>query len=167
MGLPEHRKNAAQNARVAIITVSDTRDLKSDKSGQEIARLVEEAKHAVADRVVVCDEPTPIGAALRGFLGDAGVDAVILTGGTGLAARDGTVEVVRRFLDREIPGFGELFRALSFEEIGAAAMLSRALGGLASGKAVFSLPGSTNAVRTAMVKLILPELGHLLTEIRK
>ena len=116
---------------------------------------------------MVRDEPTRIGAALRGFLGDAGVDAVILTGGTGLAARDGTVEVVRRFLDREIPGFGELFRALSFEEIGAAAMLSRALGGLASGKAVFSLPGSTNAVRTAMVKLILPELGHLLTEIRK
>ena len=87
MGLPEHRKNAVENARVAIITVSDTRDLKSDKSGQEIARLVEEAKHAVADRVVVRDEPTRIGAALRGFLGDAGVDAVILTGGTGLAAR--------------------------------------------------------------------------------
>lgn len=167
MTLQEHRRRAARGLRVAIITVSDTRDLDSDRSGQEIERLLGEGGHASAGRVVVPDDATRVGVELRRCLGEDGVDAIVLNGGTGLARRDGTVEVVARFLDREIPGFGELFRSLSFQEIGAAAMLSRAVAGIARGRPVFSIPGSTGAVRLAMERLIVPELGHIVGEVRK
>lgn len=167
MSLEQHHKNAVQALKVAIITVSDTRDLDSDKSGQLIATGLEGASHGVVDRTVVRDEATLIAADLRRHLGDEAVDAVILNGGTGIASRDGTVEVVKSFLDTELPGFGEIFRQLSYEEIGPAAMLSRAVAGVACGKAVFSLPGSTKAVRLAMEKLILPELGHIVGELKK
>jgi molybdenum cofactor biosynthesis protein B len=167
MGVEEHRRTAPGALAVAIITVSDTRDLDSDLSGREIERLLREAGHRVTGRVVVRDEPAAVEAALRQRIADRGVDAVILDGGTGLARRDGTVEVVEALLDREIPGFGELFRSLSYGEIGAAAMLSRAVAGIAGGTAVFSLPGSTAAVKLAMEKLILPELGHVIREVRR
>jgi molybdenum cofactor biosynthesis protein B len=167
MSVKQHHKNAASGLRVAIITVSDTRDLASDKSGQLIEKSLTDAGQTVTARTVVPDESPLIAADLRRHLGDESVDAVILNGGTGIARRDGTVEVVRSCLDVELPGFGEIFRQLSYEEIGAAAMLSRAVAGAANGTAVFSLPGSTNAVRLALEKLILPELGHLVSELRK
>ncbi len=167
MGLREHRAQAAAGVRCAVITVSDTRTLESDTSGQEMVRLIEAHGHRAASRTIVRDEPALIAQELRGKLGDAAIDAVFLNGGTGIAVRDGTVEVVRTFLDRELPGFGELFRALSHAEIGSAAMLSRAVGGIAAGKPVFSLPGSRAAVVLGMERLVLPELGHVIRELRK
>ncbi len=167
MGLDQHRQNAVTRISAGIITVSDTRGLETDVSGQEIERLLKQAGHSPACRTVVPDEPALIAVELRRQLSSSEVEAIILNGGTGLASRDGTVEVVRNFLDREIPGFGELFRQLSYQEIGPAAMLSRAVAGIAAGKAVFSLPGSPKAVALAMEKLILPELGHILGELRK
>ena len=167
MGLAEHRAKAAAGVRCAIITVSDTRTPETDESGKEIARLLESNGHRAVSRAVVADEPALIGLELRRRISDPDVDAVLLNGGTGIAKRDSTVEVVRSFLDRELPGFGELFRLLSFRQVGAAAMLSRAVGGIADGKPVFCLPGSRAAVELAMGELILPELGHLVYEIRK
>jgi molybdopterin adenylyltransferase len=167
VGVAEHRARAAAGVRCAVITVSDTRTLETDESGKEMVRLLEARGHRAVSRDVVPDEPAQIALALRGRLADPGVDAVLLNGGTGIAARDGTVEVVRAFIDRELQGFGELFRQLSYGQVRAAAMLSRAVGGIAAGKPVFSLPGSRPAVVLGMEELILPELGHLIAEIRK
>jgi molybdenum cofactor biosynthesis protein B len=167
MGVDEHRSRGGNlRARCAIITVSDSRTLETDKSGQWIVDRLGEAEHLVVERTVVPDEAERLRNVLGHWL-EQDVDAVLLNGGTGIAARDGTVEVVREFLDRELPGFGELFRFLSYEQIGAAAMLSRALGGIARGKLLFALPGSSGAVRLAMEKLIVPELKHLLFELQK
>jgi molybdenum cofactor biosynthesis protein B len=151
----------------AVLTVSDTRTLETDAGGALVAELLAAAGHAVLSREVVRDDAGAIAAALRAELGRAGVDAVILTGGTGVAPRDVTPEAVLPLLERVVPGFGELFRALSYQEIGSAAILSRALAGLAAGRVVFVLPGSRGAVRLAMEKLVLPEIGHLLGEARK
>lgn len=167
MGVEEHRaKGEELEARCAIVTVSDTRTLETDKSGQSIGERLVAANHQVVERTVVPDEAGRLRVVLRHWL-EQDLHVVILNGGTGIAGRDGTIEVVREFLDRELPGFGELFRFLSYEEIGAAAMLSRALGGTARGKLLFSLPGSRGAVRLAMDKLIVPELKHLLFELKK
>ena len=167
MGVEEHRAAGVRGARCAIITVSDSRTLATDESGKEMERLLRGGGHLPVSREVVPDEPTAIAAALRARLADPSVDAVLLDGGTGLASRDGTPEVVRAFLEREIPGFGELFRALSREKIGAAAFLSRALAGIAAGKPVFCLPGSPAAVVLGLEELIVPELGHILGELRR
>ncbi len=133
----------------------------------EMVRRIESAGHRAVTRVVVRDDPTLIGLELRRQIADPDVDAVLLNGGTGIAPRDTTVDVVRAFLDRELPGFGEIFRSLSHTRIGAAAMLSRSVGGIAAGKPVFSLPGSPSAVTLGMEELILPELGHLVHELRR
>lgn len=159
-----HRKEAKAEVSVAIITVSDTRTLETDTGGLLVAELLEGAGHEVHDRQIVADEPEQIAAAARAGLEAEGVRAVILTGGTGVAPRDVTPESVEPLLERVIPGFGELFRMLSYEDIGSAALLSRALAGLAQGRVVFVIPGSRGAVRLAMEKLILPELGHLTAE---
>jgi molybdenum cofactor biosynthesis protein B len=169
MAVEEHRKKGREenvSLRCAIITVSDTRTLETDESGAEIAQQLDEDGHQVLERTVVPDEPDRIGVVLRHWLA-AEVDVVLLNGGTGVAARDGTIEVIEQFLDRDIPGFGELFRMLSYEQVGAAAMLSRASGGVAQGKAVFGLPGSRRAVQLGMEKLIIPELRHIMYEVRK
>jgi molybdenum cofactor biosynthesis protein B len=169
MGVLEHKKKARaeiKSARCAIVTVSDTRTLETDESGVEITRRLEAAGHQVVERTVVPDEPARLTLVLRHWLA-AEVDLILLNGGTGISSRDGTVEVVEQFLDRPLPGFGEIFRYLSFKQVGAAAMLSRAVGGTASGKLVFALPGSRAAVELAMEQLIVPELGHLLYELRK
>jgi molybdenum cofactor biosynthesis protein B len=152
---------------VAVVTVSDTRTAETDRSGPAIRSLCEAAGLRVADCRIVRDEPRRVGALLRELAGREEIDAVILNGGTGLSRRDRTYEAVTEALERRIDGFGELFRALSYEQIGAAAMLSRAVAGVVSGTAVFSLPGSEAAVRLAMDKLILPELGHIVGELRK
>jgi len=148
-----------------VLTISDTRALETDVSGRTIVELLENAHHVVAKRQILRDEPKDVHQAVLGQIG--GVDAVITTGGTGIASRDSTYEAVTSLLDKRLDGFGELFRVLSYQEIGSAAMLSRATAGIARGTAIFLLPGAENAVRLAMTKLILPELGHVIRELRK
>lgn len=159
-----HRADAPKHVPTAVVTVSDTRTLEDDTGGALVAELLSGAGHPVAWRRVVPDEPSAIASVLQQALSDDGVHAVVLTGGTGVAPRDVTPDSVEPLLERLVPGFGELFRALSFQEIGSAALLSRALAGIARGKVVFVLPGSRGAVRLALERLILPELGHLAGE---
>jgi molybdenum cofactor biosynthesis protein B len=159
-----HRKGAPTSVRTCVITVSDTRTLESDTGGKLVAELLASAGHAVTSREIAKDDSGVIGEALAAALSREGTDAVILTGGTGVAPRDVTPESVEPLLERVIPGFGELFRMLSYEDIGSAALLSRALAGLAKGRVVFVIPGSRGAVRLAMEKLILPEIAHLAGE---
>lgn len=154
----------AADARVvvcAVVTCSDTRTADSDTSGREIRSRLEAAGHLVADYRVVPDEPALVRTLLEEYAFAGRIDAVLLSGGTGIAARDTTYEAVAALLTKRIDGFGELFRTLSFEEIGAAAMLSRAVAGLAGTMAVFSMPGSTAACRLAMERLVVPQLAHV------
>jgi len=160
-----HREAAGQrSAHCCVLTVSDTRTLDTDKGGSAIVTRLEAAGHTIYDRQIVPDEPEQIEALVRRWLADPQAQLIITTGGTGIARRDTTVEIIDRLLDKKLDGFGELFRMLSWEEVGPASMLSRALGGLAGEAWVFALPGSLNAVGLAMDKLILPELSHLLWE---
>jgi len=159
-----HRRDAVTEVQTAVITVSDTRTPETDTGGQRVADLLTAAGHRVVVREIVPDEPSEIAGALEALLDRADLRAVILTGGTGVAPRDQTPEAVEPLLERVVPGFGELFRMLSYEDIGSAALLSRALAGIARGKVVFVLPGSRGAVQLALEKLILPELGHLAAE---
>jgi molybdenum cofactor biosynthesis protein B len=166
-GARGHRAHGPRTVPTLVITVSDTRTLETDTGGALVAELLSAAGHSVVSREVVRDDPDEIQAALRRALARDEVRAVVLTGGTGVAPRDVTPESVAPLLERVIPGFGELFRMLSFHEIGSAAVLSRALAGLAAGRVVFVLPGSRAAVRLALERLILPELGHLAGEALK
>ena len=163
----EHRQSAPPAVRCAVITVSDSRTPATDKSGQLIVEGLQAGGHSVVEHVVIPDEPVPMREALLKYVASAEVDAVLLTGGTGIAARDQTPDTIAGMLTKELPGFGELFRMLSYQEIGAAAMLSRALGGMIENTLVLAMPGSTTAVRLAMDKLILPELGHLVKHARR
>ncbi len=162
-----HRAKAPVTVTVSVITVSDTRTLESDESGRLMADMCREAGHLVSGRLVVPDDPEAVRTALDQVLDDDSVQAVLLNGGTGISGRDRTLEGISSMLEMTLPGFGELFRSLSYAEIGPAAMLSRAVAGLASGRPVFSVPGSPAAVRLAMEKLILPEIGHLVSEARR
>ena len=159
-----HRRSAPRQVPTAVITVSDTRTLETDTGGARVAERLAQAGHPVVSREIVRDDPDAIAEALREALSRDEIAAVILTGGTGVAPRDVTPEAVEPLLERVIPGFGELFRMLSFGDIGSAALLSRALAGVVSGRVVFVLPGSRGAVELAMEKLILPEIGHLAAE---
>lgn len=159
-----HRRAAPQRVPTAVVAVSDTRSLETDTAGANVAELLEQGGHPVVERRIVRDEPEQIAAVLRELVARDDVRAVIFTGGTGVAPRDVTPDTVAPLLDRVIPGFGELFRLLSYQEIGSAALLSRALAGLASGRIVFVLPGSRGAVALAMQRLLLPELAHLAGE---
>ena len=159
----DHHGQRPQSVRCAILTVSDTRTVEDDKSGQTILELLEKSGHQVTDRAIVPDEPALVTDQVRIFAENAEVDAVLVTGGTGIAARDQTPEAIARLLTKELPGYGELLRMLSYQEIGPAAMLSRALGGLVEQTVVLTMPGSTAAVRLAVEKVILPELGHLVS----
>jgi len=161
----EHRAAAPASVACAVITVSDTRTAGTDTSGRAIADLLAQGGHRVAGRALVRDEPTQVEAAIRRFSADPDVQVIILTGGTGISRRDGTYETISRLMEKRLDGFGELFRMLSYQEIGPAAMLSRACAGTLQGRIVVSLPGSENAVRVAMTKLLLPELGHLVREV--
>ena len=167
MGVDEHRSKAPKSVTVAIVTVSDTRIVSDDFSGNAIADLLRTAGHKVGRRSLVKDEVQEIQKVLREAIEDAGIDAVIINGGTGIARRDVTLEAVSAFQEKAIPGFGELFRALSYEEIGGAAMMSRAAAFVTEGKLVFCLPGLEKAVRLAVSKLIVPELGHAVWEARR
>ena len=156
----EHRKEGPPSVGCAVLTISDTREESTDKSGAQIREMLGAAGHEVLYYEIVRDETAKIGDALAHAAVAPGVQAILISGGTGIAPRDVTHEVVTSKLEKLIPGFGELFRQLSYEEIGPAAMLSRAVAGTYRGTVVFSMPGSTGAVRLAMEKLILPELGH-------
>lgn len=161
----QHRAAARdQVASCAVLTISDSRTPETDTGGDRIVHELEAAGHEVIDRKLVRDEPDAIDAVLRAWCSDPAVRVILTTGGTGISRRDTTYEVVSRLLDKTLDGFGELFRMLSWREVGAAAMLSRAVAGLAGETLVFTMPGSTNAVKLAMHELIVPELRHLLWE---
>ncbi len=163
-GRDEHRAAGPEAIKVALLTISDTRTPETDTSGDYLAEVLTTGGHVVVDRVIVKDEADSIRATLTTFLaGDAQV--VISSGGTGIAGRDVTIPVVESLIKKPMPGFGELFRMLSYEEVKGAAMLSRALGGLAEGGLIFALPGSRNAVKTAWEKLLKDELSHLVFEV--
>jgi molybdenum cofactor biosynthesis protein B len=162
----EHKAHAPRHVMLAIVTVSDSRDAARDTSGALLATLVEGAGHRILSRALVRDEPDLIRGALREAL-QAGAEVVVFTGGTGIARRDVTIETLAPRFAKTLPGFGEIFRALSFEEIGSAAMASRAAAGVVGGALVFLLPGSPDACRLAMERLILPELGHLVGQLRR
>jgi len=164
MGYTEHKALSPAVANCYILTISDTRTEATDTSGRAIFDLLFAGGHQVAGRKIVRDEPDEVLAAITEQMNKPGVQVIITTGGTGITARDTTCETITRLLDKRLDGFGELFRMLSYQEIGSAAMMSRAVGGLAKGKVILSLPGSEAAVRLAMTKLILPELGHLVRE---
>ena len=166
MSRPHHHDRSIV-AAIAVLTVSDTRTPETDRSGPVVVRLVEEAGHRVFEYQILPDEPDRVRERVERWLAEDGCDGVVLNGGTGISVRDRTFEAISGLLDKTLDGFGELFRALSFEEIGSVAMLSRAVAGVARGKLVFSLPGSTAAVELAMRRLIVPELAHLLAELRK
>lgn len=157
----EHRASGSKSVQCAVVTVSDSRTLETDTSGALIVELLQQAGFEVATRVIVPDGPERLSPLLQQLRDRGEIQAILLTGGTGLAPRDLTPEVVREHIDVELPGFGELFRMLSWEQVGAAAMLSRAFAGRMGRSIVFLMPGSRNAVRLAMEKLILPELSHL------
>ncbi len=145
----------------AVITVSDTRTPETDRSGQLIQELLQQAGHSIADYILIPDEPDQIQTHLQRLSQQSEIQAIIFSGGTGIAPRDTTYDAIEQQLDKILPGFGELFRFLSYQEIGSRAMASRAVAGVCGSQLIFSLPGSTNAVKLAIEKLILPELGHL------
>ena len=167
MSLTEHRREAPTSVAVHIVTISDTRTLETDTSGTLIASLLDEGGHRIAGRTVLKDEPADVRRTVEALVRDESVDVVITTGGTGITARDSTFEAIDGLLEKRLVGFGELFRMLSYQEIGAAAMLSRATAGLTARTVILALPGSEHAVRLAMEKLVLPELGHLVREARR
>ncbi len=163
----EHRASSPQGIRCAVITVSDTRTPETDTGGQLLHDLLLQGGLEVVAREILRDEPTILRAHLEQLRGGGNVDATLLTGGTGLGSRDQTFETLSALIDKPLPGYGELFRWLSYQEIGPAAMLSRATGGLMGRMVVLSMPGSPAAVRLATEKLILPELRHLVREARR
>ena len=167
MGHREHRRQAPRRISVAVLTISDTRSEKTDLSGRLIRRRLVDGGHEVARYRIVPDDPALIRRVVREWSRSRAVEAMILTGGTGISPRDGTIESVEQLLSRKLEGFGEIFRFLSYRQVGSAAFLSRALAGVCGGKPLFSLPGSERAVRLAMDRLILPELGHLIQQLRK
>jgi len=160
-----HRTDSPAAVRVFVLTISDTRSEATDTSGAAIVEMLTGAGHAIAGRKILRDDPEPVAAAVRAATVSA--DVVITTGGTGITSRDSTYEALAKLMDKRLDGFGELFRMLSYQQIGAAAMLSRACAGTIRRTAVFSLPGSEKAVRLAMEKLILPELGHVVRELKR
>lgn len=168
MSTKEHKQEAPKTVNCKVITVSDTRDRMTDKSGRLMIELLEANGHRVVDYVIVKDEREKIQNEILTGCEREDVDVILTNGGTGIAKRDLTIEVIQGLLEKEIVGFGELFRMLSYQEdIGSAAILSRAIAGVIKNKAVFATPGSSGAVKLAMTKLILPELGHVVREIKK
>ncbi|MBI3494043.1 MAG: MogA/MoaB family molybdenum cofactor biosynthesis protein [Acidobacteria bacterium] len=167
MSVAEHKARAPQSVRCVIVTVSDTRTAGTDRSGDAIADLLISAGHVVSGRVIVKDEPELVRGAVERQLANPDVQAIVTTGGTGITSRDTTYEAITGLLQKRLDGFGELFRMLSYQQIGSAAMMSRACAGLVAGRIVIALPGSEAAVRLAMDKLVIPELGHLVEQAQK
>ena len=165
MSTTQHRKTAPATVRCFVLTISDTRSEANDVSGDWITSLLAQAGHVVEGRALVRDDPAAVEQAIREQA--PAVEVIISTGGTGITSRDSTFEAIDRLLEKRMDGFGELFRMLSYDEIGSAAMLTRACAGTVGRAAVFSLPGSEHAVRLGMTKLILPEIGHVVRELNR
>jgi molybdenum cofactor biosynthesis protein B len=163
----EHKANAPRAIGCWVLTISDSKTPETDTSGTLIRGLLTGAGHQVVGSAIVRDEPADVQRVVREACAETAVQAVIMTGGTGITSRDSTFEAVEAMLEKRLPGFGELFRMLSYHEVGGAAMLSRAQMGIARGRIIVSLPGSPNACRLALEKLLLPELGHLVRELRR
>ncbi|MBI3457607.1 MAG: MogA/MoaB family molybdenum cofactor biosynthesis protein [Candidatus Rokubacteria bacterium] len=163
----EHKAHAPRAVRCLVCTISDSKTPETDTSGRLLQELLRGVGHEVVGYRLVRDEPSQVRGVIEAACGDPAVGAIILTGGTGISSRDQTFEAVERLLDRRLPGFGELFRMLSYQEIGPAAMLSRAQAGVRAGRLIFSLPGSPAACRLALERLILPELGHMVREVSR
>lgn len=159
----DHKAQAPRSVRCFVLTVSDTRTADTDTGGAAIAQLLKAAGHEIAGTAIVKDDPALVRATIEQQLAGA-AQAIITTGGTGISSRDSTYEAVAGLLQKRLDGFGELFRMLSYEQIGAAAMMSRACAGLAAGRIVIALPGSEAAVRLAMERLVIPELGHMVQQ---
>jgi len=163
----EHTAHGPASVACFVLTVSDTRTPDTDTSGRAIRELLAAAGHPVAGHAIVRDEPAQVREQVLTRCGDTGTQVIITTGGTGITSRDGTYEAVDGLLEKRLNGFGELFRMLSFQEIGSAAMMSRATAGTVQGKVIFVLPGSENAVRLAMTRLVIPELAHVVQQVSK
>jgi len=166
MSVEEHKARGKRSIRCLVLTVSDTRDEATDSSGQLIKTQLMAEGHQLAGYRIVKDQPAEIEALLRDALAQGDIETIIVNGGTGISPRDGTYEVVAKLLDKRLDGFGEIFRYLSYLDIGSAAVMSRAVAGSAQGKILISLPGSQGAVRLAMEKLILPELRHMVSQLQ-
>ncbi|WP_017653876.1 MogA/MoaB family molybdenum cofactor biosynthesis protein [Fortiea contorta] len=162
-----HPDTLTISVNCAVVTISDTRSLETDKSGQLIQQLLVAENHIVRAYAIVKDEPAQIQQEIELLAKTANLDVVLCNGGTGIAPRDTTYDAIEKLLEKTLPGFGELFRFLSYQEIGSRAMASRAVAGVYQNKLIFSLPGSSNAVRLGMEKLILPEIRHLVSQMRK
>ena len=162
-----HDPRQPVQARIGWLTVSDTRTADNDRSGDMACGLIADGGHTVVERAIVRDEPSDVRERVSAWLARGDVDAILASGGTGVSARDRTYEALVGLLDKRLDGFGELFRMLSWEQVGSRAMLSRAVAGIAAGKPLFLMPGSTKAVELAMTRLVLPEIPHLLAELRK
>jgi molybdenum cofactor biosynthesis protein B len=167
VSVEKHRAHGMRAVACAIVTVSDTRTPETDTSGATIRDLLVGAGHSVVRHDILRDEPAQVRSHVQRLVAAPDVQVVLVNGGTGLAARDTTYEAIVDLLEKRLDGFGELFRMLSYEQIGAAAMLSRAVAGVARGKVIASMPGSTPAVELAMTKLLVPELGHMVTLARE
>jgi len=167
MSHQDHKAGAPAAARCYVLTISDTRTEATDTSGSTISELLRADGHQITGRRLVRDEPAEVRATIEQQLANPDVQVIIATGGTGLSSRDNTHEAIQALLEKRLDGFGELFRMLSYHEIGAAAMMSRACAGASRGKILVSLPGSEQAVRLAMTRLILPELGHMVREVSR
>jgi molybdenum cofactor biosynthesis protein B len=163
----EHKEQAPRQAGCVVITCSDTRTPESDTSGYRIMHMLKDAGHTVVSYQLIKDEPSKIKSAIKKAVANKKVQAIIINGGTGIAKRDSTFEAVDGMLEKRLDGFGEIFRALTYQEIGSPAIMTRATAGTYKGRIIFSTPGSENAVRLAMEKLILPELGHILQQLSK
>jgi molybdopterin adenylyltransferase len=158
--IPEHEQRDFLPLSIAVLTVSDSRTEETDKSGQLLVKRLEAAGHGLAEKAIVPDDMYQIRAVVSRWIADGSVDAVIATGGTGVTGRDGTPEAVLPLLDKVVEGFGEIFRSISFEEIGTSSLQSRALGGVANGTYIFCLPGSSGACRTAWDEILAAQLDH-------
>jgi molybdenum cofactor biosynthesis protein B len=166
MSNEEHKQQAPKTLRCVIVTPTDSRDAASDASGDLMAELLTGAGHQVTGRHLLANDAAALDKLLRELGSDETVDVILCTGGTGLGPRDVTADTVQSLLTKHLPGFGELFRHLSYAEIGTSTILSRATGGAFGQKLLFSLPGSKKAVRLAIEKILIPELGHLMRELR-
>jgi molybdopterin adenylyltransferase len=167
MSQTEHKARAPVSVRCFVVTISDSRTEETDASGRAIVDLLHHAGHSIVGRAIVKDDADAVRGTIERHLANADVQAIITTGGTGITSRDSTYEAVSGLLQKRLDGFGELFRMLSYQQIGPAAMMSRASAGLVAGRIVVSLPGSEAAVRLAMERLLIPELGHMVQQASK
>lgn len=167
MSAVPHPDTAALSVSCAVITVSDTRTMETDLSGQAIKTLLQESGHTIAFYTIVPDEPVQVRSQVMDLSQRLDVSAILLNGGTGIAPRDTTYDAIAGLLDKTLPGFGEIFRWLSYQDIGSRAMASRAIAGTLGNTLIFSMPGSTNAVTLALQQLILPELRHLVSQLNQ